>query len=89
LLSDAAEVALYESLRRAEESTRPLLEQRAYTAALTKLAELRPSVDKFFDEVLVMSDDVAIRQNRLALLAELRASFLNIADVSRLTAGPE
>ncbi len=89
LLSDAAEVALYESLRRAEESTRPLLEQRAYAEALTKLAELRPSVDRFFDEVLVMSDDVAIRQNRLALLAELRASFLNIADVSRLTAGPE
>ena len=89
LLGDAAEVALYESLKTAEKNTRPLLERRAYTEALTQLAELRQPVDTFFDEVMVLTDDEAIRQNRLALLSELRALFLNIADVSRLTPGQE
>ena len=89
LLGDAAEVALYESLKTAEQNARPLLEKRAYTEALTQLAELRRPIDTFFDEVMVMTDDAAVRQNRLALLSELRALFLNIADVSRLTPGQE
>jgi len=89
LLEDAAEKALYEALKTAEQSIRPLLEKRAYTEALTKLSSLRQAVDTFFDEVMVMTDDDAVRQNRLALLAELRAQFLNIADVSRLTPGQE
>jgi glycyl-tRNA synthetase beta chain len=89
LLGDAAEVALYESLKTAEQNARPLLERRAYTEALTQLAELRRPIDTFFDEVMVMTDDAAVRQNRLALLSELRALFLNIADVSRLTPGQE
>jgi glycyl-tRNA synthetase beta chain len=89
LLSDPAEEALYAALKSAEQHTQPMLEQRAYTEALTVLAELRPAVDRFFDEVMVMTDDAAERRNRLALLAELRALFLNIADVSRLTPGKE
>jgi len=89
LLSDPAEEALYVALKSAEQHTQPLLEQRAYTEALTVLAGLRPSIDRFFDEVMVMTDDAAERRNRLALLAELRALFLNIADVSRLTPGKE
>ena len=89
LLGDAAEVALYESLKTAEQNSRLLLEKRAYTEALTQLAELRRPIDTFFDEVMVMTDDAAVRQNRLALLSELRALFLNIADVSRLTPGQE
>jgi len=89
LLSDVAEVALYEALKSAEEQTQPLLEQRAYTEALTVLAGLRPAVDCFFDEVMVMTDDAGERRNRLALLSELRGLFLNIADVSRLTPGKE
>jgi glycyl-tRNA synthetase beta chain len=66
-----------------------LLEKRAYTEALTELSSLRQAVDTFFDEVMVMTDDKSLRQNRLALLSELRALFLNIADVSRLTPGQE
>jgi len=89
LLEDAAEKTLYEALKTAEQSVRPLLEKRAYTEALTELSKLRLAVDTFFDEVMVMTDDDAVRQNRLALLAELRAQFLNIADVSRLTPGQE
>ena len=89
LLDDDAEKALYESLKAAEQSVRPLLEKRAYTEALMELSSLRQPVDTFFDEVMVMTDDDALRRNRLALLSELRALFLNIADVSRLTPGQE
>ncbi len=89
LLEDAAEKALYNDLKTARKSIRPLLKKRAYTEALTALSSLRQAVDTFFDEVMVMTDDEGLRQNRLALLAELRALFLNIADVSRLTPGQE
>jgi glycyl-tRNA synthetase beta chain len=89
LLADAAEKALFEALKAAEQSVGPSLEKRAYTDALTELSHLRRPVDTFFDEVMVMTDDEAVRRNRLALLAELRALFLNIADVSRLTPGQE
>ncbi len=76
-------------MKAAEQSVRPLLEKRAYNEALAELSTLRNSVDKFFDEVMVMTDDEAVRRNRLALLSELRALFLNIADISRLTPGQE
>lgn len=89
LLDDAAEKALYEALNTAKREIRPLLKKRAYTEALMELSSLRQPVDTFFDEVMVMTDDEALRRNRLALLSELRALFLNIADVSRLTPGPE
>ncbi len=89
MLDDKAELALYEALKKAEKSVQPLLDKRAYTEALTELSKLRQSVDTFFDDVMVMTDDEAIRNNRLALLAELRGLFLNIADVSRLTPGQE
>ena len=46
-------------------------------------------VDDFFDDVIVMSDDEAMKCNRLALLAELRALFLGVADISRLTPAQE
>ncbi len=84
LLEDGAELALWSALKAARESQQPLLEQREYAAALSELANLRGTVDAFFDDVMVMADDQAIRNNRLALLAELRALFLNVADISRL-----
>ncbi|VAX01178.1 Glycyl-tRNA synthetase beta chain, partial [hydrothermal vent metagenome] len=52
--------------------------------ALGRLASLRKTVDPFFDEVMVMADDAALRDNRLALLAQLRNLFLRVADLSRL-----
>ena len=62
-----------------------MLEAREYTAALTTLAGLRETVDCFFDDVMVMAEDKATRNNRLALLAEVRALFLDVADISRLS----
>ena len=62
-----------------------MLERRDYTAALAELAALREPVDRFFDDVMVMSDNEATKNNRLALLAELRDLFLDVADVSRLS----
>ena len=55
-----------------------------YIVRLTALAGLRDYVDAFFDEVMVMCDDAALRNNRLALLNELRQLFLATADISRL-----
>lgn len=83
-LSDAAEVALADSVRSKSAEVAPLLEQRDYTAALASLAELKKPVDDFFDSVMVMVDDQAIRNNRLALLQQLRNLFLKIADISLL-----
>ena len=84
LLSEGAERSLYEAMNEAADTVRPLVAERRYTEALAALARLRSPVDKFFDDVMVMVDDERIRQNRLALLAELRALFLEIADISRL-----
>jgi glycyl-tRNA synthetase beta chain len=57
---------------------------RDYARAFDLLAALAPAVDAFFDRVLVNDPDPALRNNRLALLAELRALFAGIADLSRL-----
>lgn len=85
LLSDDAEIVLYHAMQSAQNDVGPLVRKRAYAAALQRLAELRTPVDAFFDDVMVMADDEAVRANRLALLGELRALFLDIADISRLT----
>ncbi len=85
LLKEPAEVALRSALDDARSFVAPLLEERRYTEVLTALAALREPVDTFFDDVLVMVDDKAVKSNRLALLGELRALFLDVADISRLS----
>jgi len=85
LFEDDAETKLFIALQTARKTVAPLIEKRAYTDALQQLAALRAPVDEFFDDVMVMTDDEAIRNNRLALLSELRSLFLDIADISRLT----
>ena len=84
LLQDDAELALWSALKTTREALLPMLEAREYTAALDELATLRGVVDTFFDDVMVMADNEAVRNNRLVLLAELRALFLNVADISKL-----
>jgi glycyl-tRNA synthetase beta chain len=64
-----------------------MLEQRRYAEILNELADLRDPVDRFFDEVMVMADEDAVKDNRLALLGEIRALFLDVADISRLSIG--
>ncbi len=57
---------------------------RDYARALDQLASLRPAVDGFFEHVMVNDADAALRRNRLALVADLRAQFNAIADLSCL-----
>lgn len=85
LFDDPAETALWDALGNAKKQVAPLLADRNYTEALTALAELRDPIDRFFDDVMVMAEDNATRQNRIALLHELRSLFLNVADISRLS----
>jgi glycyl-tRNA synthetase beta chain len=84
LLKDDAERALADKLAAVTREVTPLFDARDYEGALKKLAGLRATVDTFFDKVMVMADDVALRNNRLALLNALRDLFLRVADVSRL-----
>jgi glycyl-tRNA synthetase beta chain len=84
LLQQAEERALYDALAQVRPDAERLLDARDYSAAMQKLAALRPAVDAFFDKVMVMADDAAVRANRLALLATLRGLFLRTADLSRL-----
>ena len=89
LLTDDAERVLYHALQAAESDLTPLIDKRDYSESLKRLAELRAPIDSFFDDVMVMSEDPVLRNNRLALLASLRALFLDIADISRLTPPPD
>jgi glycyl-tRNA synthetase beta chain len=84
LLQEPAEQALAAALQALETQTRPLLKQRDYTNALCQLAALQTPVDAFFDDVMVMADDAALRDNRLALLQALSELFLQVADISLL-----
>jgi glycyl-tRNA synthetase beta chain len=87
LLQLDAERTLHSALDNAREKVAPMLEQRRYAEILNELADLRDPVDRFFDDVMVMADDESVRNNRLALLGELRALFLDVADISRLSIG--
>jgi glycyl-tRNA synthetase beta chain len=83
-LIEAAERSLFEHVLIVERVVNPLLARREYQQALSSLATLRDQVDGFFDAVMVMAEDPAVRANRLALLVRLRSVFLQIADLSRL-----
>ena len=83
-LTEDAEKQLADALTEMHHAVVPMLDAGDYTPALTRLAGLRNSVDAFFDQVMVMVDDEALRTNRLALLKSLRDLFLRVADLSRL-----
>lgn len=85
LLQDDAEKALFNALDNARRKVQPMIKARHYAEALSALADLRDPVDQFFDDVMVMADDETIKNNRLALLGELRSLFLDVADISRLS----
>lgn len=84
LLQEAAEQALYDQLRSLSADVEPLFEDGDYKTALQRLAGLREAVDSFFDQVMVMADDEALKNNRLALLKQLSGLFLRVADLSLL-----
>ena len=79
-----AERQLFEAMRERRDSVSAATARKDYASALTMLAQLRPAVDAFFDQVMVMDEDPRLRANRLALLAEMRELFAGVADLSRL-----
>ncbi|HCS26157.1 MAG TPA: glycine--tRNA ligase subunit beta [Spongiibacteraceae bacterium] len=87
LLQEAAEKALASALETATSAVSPLLASGDYEKGLSSLASLREPVDAFFDQVMVNADDEKLRANRLALLSNLRALFLQVADISQLVPG--
>ena len=84
LLSEDAEIDLANRLDGVQQRVSPLLDSNDYTEALRQMAALREPLDQFFDQVLVMTDEIEIRGNRLALLRNVRELFLRVADVSLL-----
>lgn len=94
LLVDEAEKRLNASLGEVSEAVREALAnvragdaaslEKAYVSANTAVAEIRPVVDDFFDEVMVMSEDAALRKNRLALMAGVGALFSANADFTKI-----
>lgn len=85
LLQPGAEQALADAVKALSLQVAPLYAAGDYGSALTALASLREPVDRFFEEVMVMADDPAVRANRLRLLSWLRALFLRVADISQLS----
>lgn len=83
-LREDAEVRLFDAMRALRDAVSVATAQREYANALGRLAQLRPAVDEFFDEVMVMDEDPKLRANRLALLAQLHGLFAGVADLSRL-----
>jgi len=83
-LTEPAERALADQISSMVKQVTPLFDKRDYEAALSKLAGLRETVDTFFDDVMVMVEDESLRDNRLALLSQLRNLFLQVADLSVL-----
>ena len=86
LLSLDAEKKLHAEARSLAERAGVHKRAGKYKEALEAISELRPTVDRFFDEVLVMDKDAALRENRLALLSGLLKEFSTIADFSEIAA---
>jgi glycyl-tRNA synthetase beta chain len=86
LFENDAESELYAAVR--EAAAKVQLDKRAgkYNEALETIAGLRKAVDRFFEEVMVMVENEAVRSNRLALLAELLREFTTVADFSEIGA---
>jgi glycyl-tRNA synthetase beta chain len=85
-LREPAERRLFEALGTTAHSAMNLYDRGDYTGFLSAFAALKAPVDAFFDSVMVMVDDTELRQNRLALLADLRRQMNRVADISKLAA---
>lgn len=85
-LEEPAEQSLHGALTTALADTTPLLAKRDYVGTLKRLAQLQGPVDNFFERTMVMSDDAALRDNRLALLKQVADRFAAVAAVEQLSA---
>lgn len=86
LLKEDAERALHDAVASSEPQVHDAFARGDFTTALKTLAGLREAVDTFFDGVMVMADDTALRDNRLALLGQLHGLMNRVADISKLAA---
>jgi glycyl-tRNA synthetase beta chain len=84
LLVEPAEKELWQALSAKKKEVLPLYEEQKYEDALLKLASLQLVIDTFFENTMVMAEDKVLRNNRLALLVELRELFSAVADLSCL-----
>jgi glycyl-tRNA synthetase beta chain len=84
LLSEPAEKALFGALAQAKGKIAAALDKEDFGAAMQQMAALRPPVDAFFDAVKVNAEDRSVRENRLSLLASLRATLHQVADFSKI-----
>jgi glycyl-tRNA synthetase beta chain len=85
-LQEKAEQVLHAELHQIKPRAEQQFSRGDYSASLQALAALRPSVDAFFNEVMVMAEDASLRANRIALLRELHGLMNRVADLSKLAA---
>ena len=85
-MSEKDERTLFEAIGATSKIATPLFESGDYTGYLKTFAALKAPVDAFFESVMVMAEDPAIRRNRLALLRDLRTEMNRVADISKLAA---
>jgi len=85
-LKEPAEIALFDALQAASRSAKPLFDSGDFAGYLKAFASLKSPVDSFFDAVMVMTDDQKLRENRLALLTDMRKAMNRFSDISKLAA---
>ena len=86
-LTEAAEQHLYAETVRVAPQVEALRARQQYLQALERIATLRPAIDTFFDQVMVMAPEAHLRRNRLALIASVLSDFSRIADFSEIVPG--
>ena len=84
LLKEGEEKQLFEHYLKIREPAQKLADEKKFAAALEKIVEIKPSVDRFFEKVMVMVEDVEVRKNRLRLLFNISRLFSQIADFSKI-----
>lgn len=84
LFADQSEKELYAAFEYVDKNIITFMADKEYTRSLDEFATLKPYIDKFFDSVMVMDDDMLVRNNRLALLKKIYESMLNICDLSKI-----
>jgi len=86
-LTEPAERRLYAEMVRIAPQVEALRDGKQYLQAMELIAALRPAIDGFFDQVMVMAPEAHLRENRLALIASVLSDFSRIADFSEIVAG--
>jgi glycyl-tRNA synthetase beta chain len=86
-LIEPAEHQLHAEVVRVAPQVEALRAQQKYPEALERIATLRPAIDSFFDQVMVLAPEAHLRRNRLALIASVLSDFSRIADFSEIVAG--